>query len=83
MSHPLSVLVNTFGTSLVPESLLENEIPKILDLSPKGIIDHLQLSCPIYQSTAAYGHFGRVPTEKGEFSWEKVNLVEIIKKKFG
>ncbi len=83
ISKPLSVLVNTFGTSAVPERLLENEIPKLLDLSPDGIIDHLKLSRPIYQSTAAYGHFGRTPEKNGEFSWERIDLVDTIKNKFG
>ena len=83
VSQPLSVLVNTFGTSTVPESILEKGIPKLLDLSPDGIIDHLQLLRPIYQSTAAYGHFGRSALKNGEFSWEKIDLVETIKHQFG
>ena len=83
ISKPLSVSVNTFGTSAVPERLLENEIPKLLDLSPDGIIEHLKLSRPIYQSTAAYGHFGRTPEKNGEFSWERIDLVDTIKNKFG
>tara|TARA_Y200000002_G_scaffold169434_1_gene139732 strand:+ start:576 stop:1742 length:1167 start_codon:yes stop_codon:yes gene_type:complete len=83
ISKPLSVSVNTFGTSAVPERLLENEIPKLLDLSPDGIIEHLKLSRPIYQSTAAYGHFGRAPEKNGKFSWERVDLVDTIKNKFG
>ncbi len=83
VSQPLSVLVNTFGTSIVPESILEKGIPKLLDLSPDGIIDHLQLLRPIYQSTAAYGHFGRSALKNGEFSWEKIDLVETIKHQFG
>ena len=83
VSNPLSVLVNTFGTGIVPDYLLEKGLPKLLDLSPDGIIKHLQLLQPIYQSTSAYGHFGRTPSENGEFSWEKIDLVEDIKSKFG
>ena len=82
VSQPLSVLVNTFGTSRVPEETLGREIPKMLDLSPNGIIEHLKLLRPIYQSTAAYGHLGRSPSKNGEFSWERLDLVEEIKNKF-
>jgi S-adenosylmethionine synthetase len=83
VSKPLSVLINTFGTSQVSEETLGNEIPKMLDLSPNGIINHLKLLRPIYQSTAAYGHMGRSPSKNGEFSWERLDLVEAIKNKFG
>ena len=79
----MSVLINTFGTSSVSERILESEIPKILDLSPNGIIKHLQLLRPIYQSTSAYGHFGRTPSQSGEFSWEKIDLAQTLKNKFG
>jgi S-adenosylmethionine synthetase len=82
VSQPLSVLVNTFGTSRVPEEALSREIPKMLDLSPNGIIEHLKLLRPIYQSTAAYGHLGRSPSKNGEFSWERLDLVEEMKNKF-
>ena len=82
VSKPLSVLVNTFGTGVVPEDELERGIPTLLDLSPAGIIDHLQLLRPIYQSTAAYGHFGRTPSVNGEFSWEKTDLVKSINDAF-
>ncbi|MEE2774898.1 MAG: methionine adenosyltransferase [Pseudomonadota bacterium] len=82
VSEPLSVFVNTFGTCKVSESKIANEIPKLLDLSPNGIINHLGLLKPIYQKTAAYGHFGRRSTAEGEFSWEKLDLVELLKDKF-
>ena len=82
VSQPLSVLVNTFGTSRVPEELLSKEVPTMLDLSPNGIINHLKLARPIYQSTAAYGHLGRRPSKNGEFSWERLDLVEEIKNRF-
>jgi S-adenosylmethionine synthetase len=83
VSQPLSVLVNTFGTSRVSEEVLGSEVPHMLDLSPNGIISHLKLLRPIYQSTAAYGHMGRSPSKNGEFSWERLDLIEEIKKRFG
>ena len=52
-----------------------------MDLSPKGIIDHLRLRRPIYSRTAAYGHFGRDPESDGGFSWEKLDLIDEIKSK--
>jgi S-adenosylmethionine synthetase len=82
ISQPLSVLVNTFGTSRVSDEILGIEVPKMLDLSPNGIINHLKLSRPIYQSTAAYGHLGRTPSKTGEFTWERLDLVEEIKNRF-
>ena len=78
VSEPLSVFVDTFGTSKIPETKIEAEIPKLFDLSPNGIITHLGLLRPIYQSTSAYGHFGRKPGSDGTFSWEKVDLTEKI-----
>ncbi len=50
-----------------------------MDLSPRGIRDHLQLCRPIYERTAAYGHFGRKPEDDGGFSWERVDLVDDLK----
>ena len=55
-----------------------NVINKIIDLSPKGIRNHLQLNKPIYSKTSAYGHFGRTPEEDGSFSWEKTDLIQDI-----
>ena len=78
VSKPLSVFVDTYGTSEIPEAKIESEIPKLLDLSPNGIITHLGLLRPIYQSTSAYGHFGRTPGSDGTFSWEKLDLVDKI-----
>ena len=56
--------------------MIENLIPELFDLSPRGIREHLKLSNPIYEPTAAYGHFGRIPSDKGHFTWEKTNLVD-------
>ena len=54
-------------------------IKKIVDLSPKGIRNKLKLNNPIYETTAAYGHFGRKPTNNGEFTWEKTDKVNLFK----
>ena len=61
---------------------LKTAIPDLFDLSPRGIREHLKLSNPIYVPTAAYGHFGRQPTDSGHFSWEKTDLVENLKNIF-
>jgi S-adenosylmethionine synthetase len=72
---PVSVMIDTFNTAKVEEHRIEKAITKIFDLSPAGIIETLDLRRPIYQKTASYGHFGR-----SEFSWEKTNKVEELKK---
>lgn len=79
VSKPLSLYVNTHGTGKVHESELERAIPKVMDLSPRGIRTHLELNKPIYERTAAYGHFGRVAEADGGFSWERIDLAEQIK----
>ena len=55
-------------------------MPKIVDLSPRGIIEKLGLRKPIYEKTAAYGHFGRIPESDGSFSWEKTDLIDHLTK---
>lgn len=80
VSKPLSVYVNTHGTGKVSEEALEETLPQLVDLSPRGIREHLKLNRPIYRRTAAYGHFGRQPDNDGGFSWEKTDLVEQLKK---
>jgi S-adenosylmethionine synthetase len=82
VSKPLSIYINTNGTSQVDETKIENLIPELFDLSPRGIREHLQLSNPIYVPTSAYGHFGRTPTMQGHFTWEKTDLVESFKNAF-
>jgi len=72
--EPTSVMVNTFNTNNVDEALIEDAIFKVFDLTPKGIMDSLDLRKPIYRKTAAYGHFGR-----DEFSWEQTNKVAELK----
>lgn len=80
VARPLSIYVDTHGTGKMPESEIEKMVAKIIDLSPRGIIEHLKLRRPIYQRTAAYGHFGRSPENDGGFSWEKLDLVDAINK---
>jgi len=79
ISKPLSILVNTYGTGKVPDEKLSKAVPEIIDLSPRGIREHLELSKPIYTRTAAYGHFGREPEIDGGFSWEKTELIKELK----
>ncbi|MSO75448.1 MAG: methionine adenosyltransferase [Alphaproteobacteria bacterium] len=79
VAKPLSVYVETYGTAHVDEAKLARVVPQIMDLSPRGIREHLKLSRPIYERTAAYGHFGRDPDPDGGFSWERTDLVEALK----
>jgi len=80
VSKPLSIYVDTYGTAQVPEEAIERAVAQSMDLTPRGIREHLGLNKPIYQRTAAYGHFGRAPEADGGFSWEKIDLVEALKK---
>lgn len=79
VAKPLSVYVDTHGTGQIDEAVLEQALPQMVDLSPRGIRTHLGLNRPIYARTAAYGHFGRTPEDDGGFSWEKTDLVDQIK----
>tara|TARA_Y100000052_G_scaffold22006_1_gene22502 strand:+ start:103222 stop:104394 length:1173 start_codon:yes stop_codon:yes gene_type:complete len=79
VAKPLSVYVNCEDTEKVDPEKIEYALRDLMDLSPKGIRTHLQLNRPIYARTAAYGHFGRTPTEDGGFSWEKTDLVDQLK----
>lgn len=79
VSKPLSVYVDTHGTGQVDEAKLEKVLQEVVDLSPRGIREHLQLSRPIYERTAAYGHFGRNPDDDGGFSWERTDIAETLK----
>ena len=82
VSQPLSLYVNTFGTGKVDDLVIEECIRKIVDLSPSGIRNKLKLNNPIYVPTSSYGHFGRNPDEllEGSFTWEKIDLVDMLKK---
>ncbi len=79
VAEPLSILVDTHGTGTITESRIEAALPQVLRLTPKGIRTHLGLNRPIYERTAAYGHFGRKPDADGGFSWERTDLVEALK----
>jgi len=81
VAKPLSIYADTFGTGTVSEETIENAIANCMDLTPMGIRTHLGLNKPIYQRTAAYGHFGRKPEKDGGFSWEKLDLVDELKSK--
>ena len=82
VSQPLSLYVNTFDTGKVDDQVIQECIRKNVDLSPSGIRNKLKLNNPIYVPTSSYGHFGRKPDEllKGSFTWEKTDLVEMLKK---
>jgi S-adenosylmethionine synthetase len=80
VAKPLSIYVDTHGTGQVDEAQIERAVAQVMDLTPRGIRTHLGLNKPIYQRTAAYGHFGRAPDADGGFSWEKTDLAEALKK---
>ena len=80
VAKPLSLYVDLHGTGQVDEARLEKALAEVMDLSPRGIRNHLQLNRPIYERTAAYGHFGRAPEADGGFSWEKTDLTDALKK---
>jgi S-adenosylmethionine synthetase len=80
VSKPLSIYCDTFGTGEVNDAAIETAIDSVMDLTPRGIRSHLGLNKPIYERTAAYGHFGRDPEADGGFSWEKTDLVEALTK---
>jgi S-adenosylmethionine synthetase len=79
VAKPLSIYADTHGTGTVSDAAIETAVSQAFDLTPRGIIEHLQLRRPIYERTAAYGHFGRTPTDDGGFSWEKTDLVDTLK----
>ncbi len=79
VSKPLSVYVETHGTGVVSEERLVKALGDLVDLSPRGIREHLGLNRPIYARTAAYGHFGRPVDPDGGFSWERLDLVDSLR----
>ena len=80
VSKPLSIYVNLFDGDAEKERHVENLIKNNFDLSPRGIREMLNLNRPIYECTAAYGHFGRKPGSNGAFSWEKTDKLSVFKK---
>ena len=83
VADPMSLYVDTQGTGKVDERKLEKVLADIFPLRPTNIRRGLQLNKPIYQKTAAYGHFGRKPEKDGSFSWERLDLVTELKRAFG
>ena len=79
VSKPLSIYADTHGTGEVYAAEIERAVARCMDLTPRGIREHLQMNKPIYQRTAAYGHFGRAPEKDGGFSWERTDLVEKLR----
>ena len=79
VAKPLSIYCDTYGTGKVPSDVIESAINNCMDLTPRGIRTHLGLNKPIYERTAAYGHFGRAPEDDGGFSWEKTDISLAIK----
>ena len=79
VAEPLSIYADTFGTGEVDDAAIEKAIRATMSLTPHGIREHLGLNRPIYQRTAAYGHFGRSPEADGGFSWERTDLVDALK----
>jgi S-adenosylmethionine synthetase len=79
VSQPLSIYVDLHDTGKVEEEKLEKTLGEIMNLSPRGIRDHLGLNKPIYARTSAYGHFGRAPEKDGGFSWERTDLAPQIR----
>jgi S-adenosylmethionine synthetase len=79
VARPVSIFIDTFGTGRAPEDKISAAVNEIFDLTPKGIIQSLDLLKPIYRMTAAYGHFGRQDTKEGHFSWERLDKVEPLK----
>jgi len=80
VAEPLSFYVDLHDTGHVDAAKLETVLPQLVRLTPKGIRTHLGLNKPIYERTAAYGHFGREPDADGGFSWEKLDLVDELKR---
>jgi S-adenosylmethionine synthetase len=76
VAEPVSVAVNTFGTGTVPEALIVELVRSTFALTPKGMIEHLNLRRPIYRATAAFGHFGRT---EGSFTWEAADKAEVLR----
>ncbi|MCC2097367.1 MAG: methionine adenosyltransferase, partial [Hyphomicrobiales bacterium] len=82
VARPLSIYVDLHDTGKVDVDKLETVLMDVMNLTPRGIREHLQLNKPIYARTSAYGHFGRTPDADGGFSWEKTDLVDALKSRF-
>jgi S-adenosylmethionine synthetase len=82
VAEPVSILIDTFDSGLVPDAKLSATLRELFDFRPAGIIKTLGLKRPIYKATAAYGHFGRTPHD-GLFPWERVDMVDALQSAFG
>ena len=80
VAKPLSLYVDLHASGQVDEARLEKVLAEVMDLTPRGIRKHLALNRPIYERTAAYGHFGRAPEADGGFSWEKTDLADSLRR---
>ena len=78
VAKPLSIYADTHGTGEVDPAAIERAVAQVMDLTPRGIREHLSLNKPIYERTAAYGHFGRTPDADGGFSWERTDLADAL-----
>ncbi|MGH7918260.1 MAG: methionine adenosyltransferase domain-containing protein, partial [Candidatus Binataceae bacterium] len=81
IAEPVSILVDTFDTGQVPDAKLSSALRELFDFRPAGIIKTLELKNPIYEETAAYGHFGRTPHDS-HFTWERTDMVDALKNAF-
>jgi S-adenosylmethionine synthetase len=79
VAEPVSIMLNSYGTGVVPDDELERCVAQVFDLRPLEIIRELKLRKPIFRRTAAYGHFGREPTDDGAFGWERIDRVDDLK----
>jgi len=82
VAEPLAVYIDTHGTGEIDDDRLSATLGEMVDLTPRGIRERLDLNRPIYARTAAYGHFGRAPEPDGGFSWERLDLVDDLKRAF-
>jgi len=77
VADPISVLINTEGTAKISETKISRIVKDLFPLTPKGMVNHLKLTRPIFAATAHGGHFGR---ELPEFTWEKTDMVQALQK---
>jgi S-adenosylmethionine synthetase len=80
VAQPVSVLIDTYGTEVIPRKKIRDIVNEVFDLRPAPIIEYLNLLRPIYKKTACYGHFGRTDPD---FTWEQTNMVDVLVEKAG
>jgi S-adenosylmethionine synthetase len=81
VAKPLSIYADTHGTGQVSDEAIERAVAEAMDLTPRGIREHLELNKPIYARTSAYGHFGRTPDNTGGFTWERTDLTDELRRR--